>query len=658
MKRCISKIINSITNLNMKYDKFITEGKAKKVFQFLPRNIIMLLFFIFTLCFFVPKIATNDVRVYNSTIPKNITGPIIDNPIKASINTKELKHFTGIDIMFGTYMKKNNSIYKLTILKDNKLIYSKKFNAVNIKNDQYNYFKLKKIKIDKNSSYKVVITPIKVAEGKAITAYVGKNNMLVFRLTYKSPWYMVDIIIFIIFLITFGFINYLINNNKIKSEKSFLLLILVYVIPILFLIPALEVPDETYHFYRAYSLSQYNFSLSPNANFTNNYVKVSKNISCLYYADSEGKDNVNNISTLSSCFSSKSFKKYKIPALVGSGAALVYLPSAIAIKLASLFTSSPILLFYLGRIINFIISFLLLYQAFRILPKYKKIFLIVVCIPTFIQQTISYSYDSLLNSCAILLMAYFVKFYVQNEQISKKEFIIYAILSFFMLYIKLPYCVLPLLILLVPKNKFKNSDNKNKFLSIILVGIIIIILYLLINKLFTLGVPFKSKNVSLVTQNPSKQLHYLLRHPVDILKITYMTIRTQGSGYITSLIGNFGWLKFPLDFRFVFMYYIVMIIIILSSTNIIKNIKSRVCIFVMVIFVVAAICGGMYLEWTDYRLPYVIGVQGRYFIPLLIPLFLALIPKKAKLNIKNETIYTFINIVFIIFIVSILVNYY
>lgn len=656
MKKIISKIIDSIKKNNEKYEKFVTNDKIKSFFQFLPRNIIMLLFFIFTLCFFIPKIANNDVRVYNSAIPKNIAGPIVNNSVYANINTKELKHFFGIDIMFGTYKKKNNSIYKLTILKDNKPIYSKKFNAVNIKNDQYNYFKLKEIKIDKNSSYKVVITPIKVNDGDAITVYVDKNNVLAFRLTYKSPWYIVDIIIFVVYLIVFGIINYLINNSKIKSEKSFFLLMLIYVVPILFLIPALEVPDETYHFYRAYSLAQYNFSLSPNANFTNNYVNVSKNIDCLYYAGEEANDNVNDIKTLSSCFSSSGSKKYLIPASVGSGAALVYLPAAIVIKIASLFTNSPILLFYLGRIITFIISFLLLYQAFKILPKYKKLFLIVVCIPMFVQQIISYSYDSLLNSCAILLVAYFIKFYVQNKQISKKEFIIYVILSFFMLYIKIPYCILPFLILLVPKNKFKN--NKSKILNIILASIIVIIIYILINKLLSLGVPFKPKRVALITQNPSKQLHYLLSHPIDIFKIIYMTIKTQSKGYIISLIGNFGWLRFPLDFRFIFMYYIVIIVTLLSSSSIFKNIKPRIYILLIIIFIISAICGGMYLEWTDYRFPYVIGVQGRYFIPILLPLFLVLIPKKAKLDVKSETIYTFINIMFIIFIASMLVNYY
>jgi len=658
MKKYLLCIFNSIKKFNKKYEDFINSNKYKRIFQFLPHNFFILILFVITLCIFIPQIISNDVRVYNSSIPNEVIEPIIYEKIEEEINVKKVEEFNAVSILFATYDRENDSIYRFDLYKDDKKIYSEKFNAKMLSDNQYYDFKVDKVKVDRNSSYKISISPIKVDKNNCITLYSNKTtDTISFRLLNTSPWYNIVIICFIIFLISFFVINYLINNNKIKSEKSFLLIMLFYIISILFITPALEIPDETYHFYKSYGLSKYNFSEAPADNLYKPEISVSKNIKCLYYADAEAKDNVDDIDKFISCFSNSKEKKYEIPANVSNTQTLFYIPSAVAIKIISIFTNAPIILFYVGRIVNFVIGFLLLLWAIKIIPKYKKLLLLIVCIPMFVQQLISYSYDSLLNSCAILLITYFVKFYNQKEQIDTKELIIYFILSFLMLHIKFPYFILSLLIFLIPTKKFKNG-LKSKLVSIGLLYGVTILLYFVINKLVSIGNIPSSAADQFINQGANKQLSYLLSNPKSIIKVAFMTLKTKGIGYLQSLIGCFGWLKFNLHYIFVWSYYIIFSIVVVSSKSMFKNSKLKIYILILISAIIAIVFGGMYLTWTDYMLPYVEGVQGRYFIPILFPLLLILIPKNSKLTISNNTIYSFINIIFIAYIFTLLISFY
>lgn len=658
MKKRILSLFNFLKNLNEKYEKIITSKKFKKIFQFLPRNIFMLILFIATLFIFIPQVINNDVRVYNSSVPTDALEPIIDKKVEEKINTKDVKEFHTVSIIFATYQRKNNAIYKFDLYKDEKKLYSKKFNTKDLDDNQYYNFVVGKVKIDKDSNYKISITPIKANKENCITMYKNISSDIVsFKLLGESPWYNIVIILFIIYLLVFFGVNYLINNNKIKNEKNFLIVMLIYIISILFITPAVEIPDETYHFYKSYSLSKYDFSKAPADNFYNGYINVSKNIKCLYYADAEAKDNVDDVNKLLSCFKNNDEKKYQIPANVSNTQTIAYIPSAIIIKIVNIFTNAPVVLFYIGRIVNFIISFLLILLALKVIPKYKKLLLIVVCMPMFIQQMVSYSYDSLLNSCAVLLFAYFIKMYDQKELISYKQLSIYFLLSFLILHIKLPYFFLSLLIWLIPKEKFKNG-LKQKSISIIIFYIITVLLHVLTTKLVAIGnVPDDITGI-LSGESSKKQLDYLLSNPKNIIKVAYYTFKLKTIGYLQSLIGCFGWLKFNLHYIYVWCYYIMFGVVVLSLKNVFKDKMQKLYTLILILFISAMIFGGMYLTWTIYQLPYVEGVQGRYFIPVLLPLLLVFIPKNIKLKISDNTIYSFINIIFVAYIFTLLIIFY
>ena len=66
----------------------------------------------------------------------------------------------------------------------------------------------------------------------------------------------------------------------------------------------------------------------------------------------------------------------------------------------------------------------------------------------------------------------------------------------------------------------------------------------------------------------------------------------------------------------------------------------------------------MYTGWTTVGAYYAIGIQGRYFIPLLLPTLMCFMPKKEILKIKDNTVYTYLNMMLLVLTVFIMISYY
>lgn len=657
MKEKIKKISKNIKKINTKYENTISKRPLKYIFQFLPHNIFLLLLFIYIIITFTPQIIKNDVLVSQSIEATGVVGEIIDDTEEQEIkNIEKVGSFDTIKIFMATYARKNTSDYQFQLLEDNKVIYQKKFNASTVKDNSYYSFGVKKVSPKKGSSYKFKIIPLNAKTGNAITVYHNEKKQIInYSLNKTSPYYKECQIIFIIFIIITFIVNYLINNNKIKNEQKFLLLLSIYIIPICLLIPAYQVPDEPYHFYRAYNLSAYDITKLPGENLSNKSLKQPQNIGCLWYSSINGTDNIVSKKDINNCIKTTKNKTKKIPVSSGNNGTLAYVISAIGIKIADTFTNSPLIIFYVGRIANTLISLLLIYLAIKITPLYKKGILLMLSIPIFIQQTVSYSYDSILNALSLVLIAYIIKFINQKEQIEKKDLIIYTIISILLFNIKLPYGLLSLLILTIDKEKFNSKDKlNNKFKKILLMFILIAIGTYLTNYICTIG--YISKDIA--GENIMiKQLKYLFSNPLNIVLIAIRTIKKLGIWYLYSMVGIIGWLKIKMNYILIISFYTMLILLIFSEKSIINKRKRRSILMILLI-IIGVIFGALYLGWSSYKLPYVEGVQGRYLLPLLVPLTLILMPKKEKIQLKNNTVYTYISMMLLAFIATILISYY
>ena len=146
---------------------------------------------------------------------------------------------------------------------------------------------------------------------------------------------------------------------------------------------------------------------------------------------------------------------------------------------------------------------------------------------------------------------------------------------------------------------------------------------------------------------------YLVLHPISFFKIILNTLYTNANEYITGFVGLFGWSDtyLPKILVFCYIFLICMFSCIKSDNKISINKNER--IFFLTICLVSFIA--MYAVFSiifqvDTKTGTLIGLQGRYLIPLAPLFFLALSNPFIE---KHETLYKFTGIFLINLILAI-----
>ena len=652
LKELIIKMCIIINNL---WNTFIDFKYVKKVFLFLPHNIIVFFVFLLSVCSivnFYVKVSKNYYFVYSQP---NVDGHIGEITKKTDIDMSFIKYkgdFSRICFNFGTFARENDSKLRFVIEDSSGKIINKVFNTKNMVDGDLKCFNNSKhISASELKKMNAYFKPVsRVRKDNTVTVFKDKKTGNVALSLVKNQHKNVKLVIYIgtVFSIfVFLLINYLINTKKI-SHKYFLLLCLLYIIPLTLIIPPFGVPDETYHFYRSYNYSEFDPSEGIYKGLTNPFIKVPGNIDCLLYGHVRMGSKVANLDDIAKCM--KEYKNTEKFVDGRYGSILGFVPQTIGIKLADTFTNSPIIIFYFGRLFNLFISFLMIYYAIKVTPKFKSLFLGVTTMMMFIQQMASYSYDSILNSSCVLFIAYLLKLIYSNDKITFKNMFIPIITFLIILNVKIVYFPLIVLLFFIPKEKFK----RNKLLYVIGTIGISFLLWKVIDYVVNIGYfPGYGED----EKDVMAQVRYLINNPFDIFKIAYNTFIKHGWFYLTSLAGYFRWFEFKVSDFYIYVYLLFFGYICLSDKNDMSQ-KKKKLLLISVLIIIIMIFGALYVTWSGYKYPVVEGVQGRYFLPLIIPLVVSLMPNKEIIKKDDKIIYSFINILLLQYFLTVLVWWY
>lgn len=760
-KKIKNNIKDILKKINSLWKKLINMKIIKQIFLFLPHNIFLFLMFI--ICLFLIASFSQ-----NRTIPiyvQNVSDGVFDMSLTedfviplSDIEKDKIEWEKSIDnicFTFATHGRKTDSLYNYKLVKNNEVVYENKFNSNILKDQAIHCFPLIDVTKENMEEYTVFIEPINVDEENMITIFKNtKSSLATMRLTSNESFLSTSeyiILLSIFLIINFG-IHFLINTKKIKVEKMWLLFSILYLIPVLFLNPPYEVPDEPIHFYNAYRFTQYDKNKSFYENMSDHYLNFPEDISCIGYANIQKKDKLTDRETIKNCFKNTDQiinKKVGYPFLETR---LAFLPAAIGIKIADIFTNSTALIFYMGRLFSALLSIFIIYKAIKITPKYKELFLLVATIPMFVQQMNSYSHDALLNSISLLLVALVLKMIYDKSYKFLPMTILLLLCGLFIAHIKSLYLTLFLLLLFVPNTKFKNKSHKYLYTFLIIflssllgkssklifadvleienilgplmmfiatlfmfkfifsekkpkiIEIIIFLVFALFScyykaiymvillvlsafisldkfkskkrKIILMGsililslvaIGFKNYSVSLldvsleekIVHRSTMRLHDLMTHPQKIITLAYYTLRLNTMEYFRGIIGYFGWFTYRMNDIFIYAYLFI-IIYLLSHYEFIKTKLSYKFIFgITMALSIAGVFLAMYLYWSNTDLSYIDGVQGRYFMPLILPILLIFITSKKKQEIDLTTMtYSFISLVLLNYICLVISFFY
>lgn len=293
----------------------------------------------------------------------------------------------------------------------------------------------------------------------------------------------------------------------------------------------------------------------------------------------------------------------------------LYLPSSLGITLARILRLGTVPLFYLGRLFNFMFFIFMTYIAIKKIPFGKIILFVVSLYPITMQQAVSFSYDAVINGLAFCFIGYCLNVAYCEKMPTKKDLVMLCLVGVFLAPAKYIYVGICLLLLLIPKEKFQSRKNKAIYLAVFAISAVALFLaFNLLNIINRLAV-----QVSGIEDMPPYSFDYILKNPLGTLKLIVNTICVKGDFYIAGAIGLLGWFNITLPWVIILGYIILFIFScwrMKDERQYISTSSKLLITFVIIsVFILALL--SMMLIWTPNTYPYIEGVQGRYFIPII-----------------------------------------
>lgn len=306
--------------------------------------------------------------------------------------------------------------------------------------------------------------------------------------------------------------------------------------------------------------------------------------------------------------------------------------SALGVIIAKFFSLTAIGALWLARFANVLFYALIARYAIKKVSFYKIPMFIISCLPLLIAQISSVNYDAFIFTFAILAIAYFV--YMFKNKVKNKDLIIFFISCLLMALIKPPYIALTLLVFFIPSENFTSK----KFKWSMIVPVLILFGLTLTLSLNVFGFTTSSISQSSNGTQFSGQLNYILSSPLILLNVIWISLKS----FFSLFIGDLTFFHYA-DYKgikyynlFYFIFFIGFSLLYPIKIKLSKNKRIFMILFLLLFYL------GMYfiiyLEWNSIGASEILGVQARYFVPIipLVPLAINFPFKK----IKNIDLYT------------------
>lgn len=430
-----------------------------------------------------------------------------------------------------------------------------------------------------------------------------------------------------------------------KEVKYFAIVSIIIGIMMTFLISPWQVPDEATH------LQLISYSIH-NPEFAQ---KITKSLGM-----DQGRVEWNETeSTDMSQFLSALTKKpdYTISEMLPKGIslpAIKYLPAIVGMELAIILQLPTLWVLQFGEIAALLIYVFICAAALKFCPFKKMILAVFMISPMMMQGAGSLSYDSLAVAAMFWIISYVLYLTYEKKQIELKDIVLLVVPWLLTTYIKLPNVFIVFMGLMLPLCKFHvrlgkievNEQFIKKYrwaaLGILFVGLAIVLFVLRNNRWIQI-------------------LYGVFTEPKRILYLLYSTIQNFAGYLLISSVGNFGWLKAPVSVLFAVLFYLVIFILAATGKDASKKrmrkwdrgvmLTTLLLLTLMTIFaminhtIMITLFGsesspeGYNIREALYWIPYIGGLQGRYFVPFL-SLFFLQIGSIEMISEKNTKILT------------------
>lgn len=451
-------------------------------------------------------------------------------------------------------------------------------------------------------------------------------NTLVFN---DMRWILVSFILLIPFLLL-SFREYFAD----KLHIAFLLIALS-----LGTIMSLSTPyafsfDEKEHFIKAYQLASFEFDSNDESE-----IQYIEDIDSFLLADGV-TSHYDSYLERTSYLERYATEEYPETRYIHSTAAnylpVAHIPSAVGIMIGKALSLPFSKVFYLGRFFNLLFYSIVVYLVIKYARAGKRLLFAVSLFPGLIYLYGAYTADAVTMGFSLAAVAAFI-----NMRSSEDGSVGFALPFLFILFSgiavmgKMTYAPLCLLILAVPKEKFKKSGFHVpiKLLTLALVGLV---------TLFTINytIDHGMSQWSIPGVSSREQAKFILGNIPRYALIALNYVSTSYYYYFQGPIGFLAYSGSLPDYIILISYAFIFILSVIDSEpeTISFRLLDRLIFASVVIMSWALVVTSIYLTFNPVGSTTIQGIHGRYFAPLLLPLFLIFRSDKISSTISDSTL--------------------
>ena len=434
-----------------------------------------------------------------------------------------------------------------------------------------------------------------------------------------------------------GFIVFgLLGNKKYKltAEKNFLILALAGGIAMAVINPAVQVCDGWDHYLRSVDVSYGNI-LAPlvTLNHEDGVLELPANYGAFQYRVIDANSGVGNDYNENLKQLHYTEETILLP-YESSFISLFYYPQAIGLFIGRVLGLSVYWQIIIARILNFLAYCGLTYLAIKKAPLLKNVFLLLGLMPITICQAASCSPDAILTgSCFLFTALCFSYAYEEERELNVKDTLFLGVLLSIIFVCKYIYVCLGLLVFLIPKKRFANKKTYWKAFFIALIPLAIAVLVIVKPVLFS------TVSQAQAAAGDYTQMQFIMDNPLAFAKVFIKSILNNTNAYM-GWLSTIGSMNYPLGPLLSVMPCIIACVGVLDTNDCVKRIKVSHRMLCAAAFMLSTFAMFLGLYVGDGRInpvgsSIVLGVQGRYFIPILVPAFAVLLSNKLENKIQQ-----------------------
>lgn len=560
------------------------------------------------------------------------------------------ENLTGLAIKFANVDKKATGIIEIELLDPNsKLVEKWKLDCAILQTDGYCNIQLKKdIKVKVGEKYELVIRPrlqdgkglaLELSRPSVITGHVnvtGEKNIslsLAYKLYDGGGSALKYLIVAIIITVFVAMLGSLLMMKKRKIASAFAVMTFFIGCIYIFVLPPFTVPDESAHIVTVYSKSSK--LLGKEVTDEGGKVIADSNMG-LYFIREEYPTKESYIRFVKGALGKNSDVITTKESLANplNVKAVGYIPQIVGVSIARILKGSGEQILLIGRLFALLWYCFIMYFAIRIFPLNKMILFAVGLLPMTMQQVCSFSYDSVLLGLCFFLISYILWLIYTKEVVELKDVLILVCVVSGIVMIKYIYIPIIGLLLFIPKHKINFRVDRKK----IAVSMFGMLSMFEIGSKMTLITEAAAKNIQIRSDGLYKySIGYVISNLGDTLIVVTRTVFEKISFFVESMIANpLGWVEIQLPNIIVLGFAIVLIFSAIPNHRSPKITKRMMVTAGFIVVIVSGlVLAAMLISYTYVGADTILGVQGRYFLPVL-PLVLLIVQGNKNIIVKNS----------------------